>query len=84
MVAEVLGFDISTNDATTFKFLSVYAQERSDSIVSPFDRVVIRIQKSKFCSKLKIFTSKEKTDRVYSVIHEERTRRDRNTSKFFI
>lgn len=34
MVAEVLGYDVSANDATTFKFLSVYAQERSDSIVS--------------------------------------------------
>ena len=40
MVAEVLGYDISANDATTFKFLSVYAQERSDSIVS-LNRVVI-------------------------------------------
>ena len=33
VVTQVLGFDISSADGATYKFLSVYAQERSDSVV---------------------------------------------------
>lgn len=33
VVCEVLGYDISSHDAFTFKFVSIYAQDRSDTIV---------------------------------------------------
>ena len=34
MVSQVLGYDVSSSDGSTYKFLSIYAQERSDAVVS--------------------------------------------------
>ena len=34
VVSQVLGYDVSSSDGSTYKFLSIYAQERSDAVVS--------------------------------------------------
>ena len=55
VVSQVLGYDVSSSDGSTYKFLSIYAQERSDAVVSligPFPTfkkhsIYRRLQKTK-------------------------------------